>query len=96
MLLLAVSFSCSASLTNSLSVWLRSAALDLTLRKRTSGISIVVFTVPILPYLREPAIQVGVPGPERADHCSDQADSRARSTAWSRSRTLSLDRMLET
>jgi 2-desacetyl-2-hydroxyethyl bacteriochlorophyllide A dehydrogenase len=40
------SFSCKASLTNSLSVWLRSAALDLALRKRLSGMSIVVFTGP--------------------------------------------------
>src|SRR5438309_1162089 len=46
-------FSCRASLTNSLSDWPRSAAFDLTLRKRTSGISMVVFMPPILPYLQE-------------------------------------------
>jgi hypothetical protein len=44
--LLEASFSCKASLTNSLSVWLRSAAFDLALRKRTSGISMVVLMRP--------------------------------------------------
>src|SRR6266540_4323817 len=45
-LLLGLSFSCRASLTNCLSVWLRSAAFDLALRKRASGISMVVFIGP--------------------------------------------------
>ena len=43
---LAASFSCNASVTSSLSVWPRSAALDLALRNSGSGITSVVFTRP--------------------------------------------------
>src|SRR6202795_1480693 len=43
---LTASFSCNASVTSCLSVWPRSAALDLALRNRRSGISSVVFMSP--------------------------------------------------
>ena len=49
---LGASFSRNASETMSLRVSPRSAASDLTLRNRGSGISMVVFTETVLPYLR--------------------------------------------